>query len=271
MTEAPAHRVTVRSVVVPAEHGGWGLTLEPGILGVLVAPGSAGVLLAVAALLLFLSRTPLRILLVARARDSRATTAIGAERRRLAVRVAAGELVVATAAVLAAAVLAEGAWWWLPGLLAAPLLLLALWFDMHARSRHLVAEVAGSIALASVASMAALAGGASWPVATGLWLILGARVLTSVPHVRAQVLRIHGKAAPPGPTVVADAAALATALAAALLEPTLMLGAISIAILVAVQQFTMHRPPRPARVLGARQMILGFGVVALTAAGVWLL
>ena len=35
-------RPTLRSVAMPAEHGGWGLTLEPGILGVLLAPSLAG-------------------------------------------------------------------------------------------------------------------------------------------------------------------------------------------------------------------------------------
>lgn len=47
----PGRRPSLRSVAIPAEHGGWGLTLEPGILGVLVAPDLAGVLLGLAALL----------------------------------------------------------------------------------------------------------------------------------------------------------------------------------------------------------------------------
>lgn len=29
----PPRRTMLRSVAMPAEHGGWGLTLEPGILG----------------------------------------------------------------------------------------------------------------------------------------------------------------------------------------------------------------------------------------------
>ena len=40
--------------------------------------------------------------------------------------------------------------------------------------------------------------------------------------------------------------------------------------LVVIQRVTLVRPPRPARVLGVRQMVLGFGVVAATAAGTWL-
>jgi hypothetical protein len=33
-----ARRATLRSVVMPVEHGGWGLTLEPALLGVLPRP-----------------------------------------------------------------------------------------------------------------------------------------------------------------------------------------------------------------------------------------
>ncbi len=65
---APGERSTLRSVAVPSEHGGWGLTLEPGLLGLLVAPGAAGVCLAVAAFVAFLARTPLKVVLVDRRR-----------------------------------------------------------------------------------------------------------------------------------------------------------------------------------------------------------
>jgi hypothetical protein len=48
-----------RAVVIPSEHGGWGLTLEPVVLGLLVAPSIAGLAIGVAAFLAFLVRTPL--------------------------------------------------------------------------------------------------------------------------------------------------------------------------------------------------------------------
>jgi len=38
-----------------------------------------------------------------------------------------------------------------------------------------------------------------------------------------------------------------------------------------VQRITLARPPRPAKILGVRQMILGFTVVGATALGAWLL
>jgi len=53
---------TVREVVVPTEHGGWGFTTEPLVLGLLVAPGLTTVALAVVGMAVFLARRPLRLL-----------------------------------------------------------------------------------------------------------------------------------------------------------------------------------------------------------------
>ena len=257
---------------MPAEHGGWGLTLEPAILGVLLAPSLAGMALGLAALLAFLVRTPLRLLLIGRRRGgSRPSSALGRQRARLALRITAVELAVVVASVVAAALLAADTQWWLPLLLAAPLFGLALWFDMRSLSRHLVPEVVGSVAVASVAAMGALAGGATWPLALGAWVILGARIATSIPHVRAQVRRIHGQAAPVGQTLIGDATALVLALVAVVVDGSLLPGAVAIVALVAIQRLTLVRPPRPAKALGVRQMILGFGVVGATALGAWLL
>ncbi len=268
-TRGPA----LRSVAVPAEHGGWGLTLEPGLLGLLVAPSPAGLLLAAAALLAFLVRTPLRLVLIGRRRAGQAEaprSTMGAERQRLATRVATLESAGLAAALSLALVLAPGNGWWLPALLAAPLFGVALWYDRRSQSRRLVPEVVGSLAVASVATMGARAGGADWSLAIGLWVILGARILASIPHVRAQVLRLHGHAAPAGLTASGDVLALLAAGSAVVLDAELLLGALAIVGLVIVQRITLWRPPRPARILGVRQMALGFSVVGATAAGAWL-
>jgi hypothetical protein len=261
-------------VAKPAEHGGWGLTLEPGLLGFLVAPSAAGLLLAAAALLVFLVRTPLRLVLIGRRRAGQAEaprSAAGAERQRLATRVAVIELAGLVVGVGLALVLAPATGWWLPGLLVAPLFAIALWYDRGARSRDLVPEVVGSLAVASVAAMGARAGGATWALAIGLWVILGARICSSIPHVRAQVLRLHGHAAPPMLTIVGDTAALLVAGMAVVLDGSLLLGALAVVGLVVIQRITLVQPPRPAKILGVRQMVLGFGVVALTTLGTWIL
>jgi hypothetical protein len=263
-TTLPKRRVPLRVVAMPVEHGGWGLTLEPGLLGLLVAPGPASLALALAALLAFLLRTPVKIVLVDRWRGRQV------ERTGLAARVAAVELALLVLLVAIVAWLAVDATWWLPAIAAVPMLLVALSYDLRSRSRGLVPELVGSVAIASVAAMAAVAGGEAWPLAIGLWLVLGARIVTSIPHVRDQVSRLHGRSLSPVPTLVADVAAVAVAAVAVLVDGELLLGALGVAGIIVLQRLATARPPVRARVLGVRQMALGFGVVVLAAAGTWL-
>ena len=51
----PSPRPMLRSVALPTEHGGWGLTLEPVLLGLLVAPSVAGLAIGGAAFLVFVA------------------------------------------------------------------------------------------------------------------------------------------------------------------------------------------------------------------------
>ncbi|HEX4980427.1 MAG TPA: YwiC-like family protein, partial [Ilumatobacteraceae bacterium] len=93
-----------RTVGVPSEHGGWGLTLEPVLLGLIVAPSLAGALLGAAALLAFLVRTPLKLAAV----DARRGRWL--ERSRLATKIAVAELVVLAGSV--ALIVSTTGWAW---------------------------------------------------------------------------------------------------------------------------------------------------------------
>lgn len=255
-----APRSLLRSVAMPTEHGGWGLTLEPGLLGLLVAPSAAGVCLAAAAMVAFVARTPLKIALVDRYRGR------SLARTRVAGRVAAAEIVVLVALVAGAAVLAPP-WFWLPALAAAPLIVVELWFDVRSRSRRLVPELAGAAGVCSVAAMIVLADGGSGRLAAGVWAVLVARLVTSIPHVRAQIARLHGHPTRADREWIADAAAVITAAVAVVLDPGLGAGAVAIVAVVVVQRVTTRGPvPRPV-VLGMRQMAMGLGVVVVTALG----
>jgi hypothetical protein len=148
------------------------------------------------------------------------------------------------------------------------LILMEAWFDVRSRSRRLVPELAGAVGVCSVASMIVLADGGSGRLAAGVWALLVARVVTSIPHVRAQIARLHGRPSSAAGAAAADAGALVAAALAVWVDHSLAAGAVAIVAVVAIQRVTARGPvPRPV-VLGMRQMAMGLAVVVVTALGV---
>ncbi|MEJ5256074.1 MAG: YwiC-like family protein [Acidimicrobiales bacterium] len=255
-------RSAIRSVAIPTEHGGWGLTAEPVLLGLLLAPSVAGALLGAAAMVAFLVRQPLRLVLVD---HHRRRTLARTQLARMVVLIEAGAL----GALLAAAVpLARSPFWW-PALAAAPLVATELWFDMRSRSRRLVPELAGAIGVAAAAPTIVLAGGGSTAEAVGAWLILAARSATAIPFVRSQIARQRGRDQRSSALLGADLAALSLVVVAVLVKPMFVAGAAAVAIAIVFQRGTAQSSA-PPKVLGIRQTVLGLSVVAATALGVHL-
>ena len=255
-------RSRLRAVALPAEHGGWGLTAEPALLGLLLVPTIAGAFLAVAAMVAFLARTPLRFVLVDRHRGRRLPRTVLA--RTVLLVEGAALLALAIAAVLTA----DAAFWW-PAAVAAPLVAVELWFDTRSRSRRLLPELAGAVGVGSVAAMIVLAGGHASAEAAGAWLVVAARATTAIPHVRAQILRAHGRATRTSTLVVADLASVGAAAAAVMLEPAMLVGAITVLAVMGFEWAT-DRTVAPPKVIGLRQTGLGVLVVVATASGVHL-
>jgi hypothetical protein len=251
-------RSGLAAVALPSEHGGWGLTAEPIVLGLLVAPSMAGGLLGIAAMAVFLARTPMRVVLVDRRRDRRL------ERTALAQRVLVCEVLVIVALVAGAAALGTPFWW--PVAVAAPLAGVELWYDTRSRSRRLIPELAGTWAISAVAAVIVLAAGRPSTTAAAVWLLVGARATSSIPHVVAQVARLHGRTLDRRRLLVADLAALAAAATAVALDRGAALGAGAVVVAVILQR-PLARTPVPAKTIGIRQSMLGFAVVAVAAIG----
>jgi len=254
----PRTRSPLRTVAVPTEHGGWSLTAEPALLGLLVAPSGAGLALAVAAMVAFVARTPLKVVLVDRWRGR------WLERSRLAAGVLAAEGALIVALLAVAWVTAERPFW-LPLLAASPLVVLELWFDMRSRSRRLLPELAGTVGIGSVAAAVALAGGEATTVAWGLWAVVAARGGASVPHVRTQVLRLHGRPAPTWHSDLAQVAGAAVVVAGWWLDAVPPAAAAAVAVVAALNLAMVRAAPKPAKVIGLQQTLLGVAVVVVTA------
>ncbi len=247
----------MRDVAVPGEHGGWSLTLEPTILGLIVAPSAAGFALAGGALLGFLARTPLRIVLVDRFRDRQL------ERTRLAAQLVVVELVILAVLAGIAVVTAEHAWW--PPLVpAAVLIAIELWYDVRSRSRWLTPELAGTIGISAIAAAIALAGGADPRVAYGLWLVMAARAAAAVFFVRLQLRRAKGQPHRHPVNIAAQGVASLAVILGAATDLVPIAGAVSVVALCIIHAILARLPPPRAAVLGAQQVVLGLTVVLIT-------
>ena len=263
--DGPHARASWRAVVVPREHGGWGLTLEPVVLGLLVAPSLAGAAIGAAAVLAFVAHTPLRVVLV----DHHHHRVLA--RTTLARRVAIGEFAVILTLLGVAAILAAGPFW-VPLIAALPLIGVELWFDLRSRSRRLAPELAGTIGIGSVAAAIVLASNGSPPLAAalaaGLWVVIGARAVASIPFVRLQLQRAKNQPYRRSTSDVAQAVALLLVIAAWLpgwlpAAAVIVIGALGIAQIVLART-----PPLRAVLVGAQQVVFGLAVVIVTAVAV---
>lgn len=255
-------RGVVRAVAVPSEHGGWGLAIEPAVLGLLVAPSGAGLALGIAAFVVFLARTPIKIWLVDRIRHHDSL-----ERTRVAGRVAILEVLVIVGLMVVVSLTATGAFW-IPLVVAAPLAAVQLGFDARSRSRRLLPELAGTVAISSVVAGIVLAAGESGALAGALWLILSARVVASIPFVRLHVGRLHGRPVRPAAALSAQLAAVMLAGVATATDRAVLIGAGLIVAIAVYQLIALRRRPWPAIALGVEQTIIGTTVVLVTALGV---
>lgn len=251
-----AGAVSLRSLALPSEHGGWGLLLEPALLGLLLAPSWGGVGFVVAALAAFLARHPLRLALADHWRGTRYP------RTPLAERLAGAYLAVAAAGIALAVWRAPLAAF-VPLAFAAPLGLLQLAYDARLRGRQLVPELAGGIALGSTAAAVVIAGGRASSVAFALWLLLAARVVGSVTYVRARLRAARGLAPDRATAWLCHVAALPLVafLAYYGLAPWLALLAFGALLTRALQGLRAGARALPPRSVGFQEM--GYGALTL--------
>ena len=169
-------------MALPAEHGGWSLITEPIVLGLLVAPSIGGLFIGLTALSVFLARHPVKV-------------AIGDRRKkRLLNRTSLADrfaILYITLAIIffTIAIVTTSRAWLLAFIIAAPLVLVQLVYDALGHSRRLLPEIAGAVAVGSISSAIALAGG--WPRATAfaLWMIVACRHAPTILYLRVLLSR----------------------------------------------------------------------------------
>ncbi|MCG8348703.1 MAG: YwiC-like family protein [Chloroflexales bacterium] len=247
----------LRTIALPAEHGSWGLTLEPMLLGLLVAPSWAGFGFAIGAFGLFLLRWPLKVAQTSW-RQKRLT------RMTLALRFVALYALLALGGLLAG--VGQVGWrplW--PLLAAAPFGLIFYRYDTQNRSRSWQAELAGPVAFSATATVIALAAGWALAPALALWAVLVARAAPSILYVRARLRLDRGR--PHQPAIVLSTHVVALAAVSWLIWlgwlPWLTLGVFVLLLVRAVGGLSRYRRPVPVKVIGFSE--LGWGLLTVLA------
>jgi hypothetical protein len=253
--------VRLGSVALPAEHGGWGMLVEPLLLGLLAAPSLPGLGIGLAALFAFLARHPLKLVVADRL-----------QRRRTPRTVAALCFVLLYGALaLASLALAAGAppGWWLPLAAAAPLVLAQLAHDVRNKGRQLVPELLGGAALGSVAAALLLGAGRSAALAGAAWAIVALKASGAILYVRARLRRDRGFAFSRTAVVATHLAGLAAALGLAALGLAPWLAAAGFGLLLARAIHGLSRFCRRARPqqVGFAELAYGFAFVLAVALG----
>jgi hypothetical protein len=255
-------RVSLRSIALPIEHGGWSFLAEPIALGLLVAPSGAGVAIAVATVAAFLVRHPGRLFWKNRRR-------LGVSPRYVAARsFALGYALIAVGAMAIAGATA-GLRPLIPFLLATPFFALFAAYDVRHEARRLLPELLAPAAVAVSAPAILLAGGGSDLTAFVIWLLLAMRSIPTVLYVRARLRQEKGRPR----SAVAPNLAHATAVgaggglsAAGLAPVTAVAALVVLALRAALGLSRFHRPAAP-KTIGLSEIAYGALFVLLTAAG----
>jgi YwiC-like protein len=257
--------ISIRAVALPAEHGGWALILEPIVLGLLVAPSRAGLYISAGAFACFLARHPIKLAIGDRRKPHVLKRTSFADRFAM--------LYVMLAVVFFAFVVANtNKDSLLPLVVAVPLVLVQLIYDGLGLSRKLMPEIAGALAVGSISTAIALAGG--WPRATAyaLWIIVACRHVPTIVYLRVLLSRRRRRQQVPvhGPVIAVQLLALLAVLIlfSFKIAPALAVVVFVILFVRAVIGLFNEAALTPKK-LGISEIVFGAFAVLTIGAGYW--
>jgi YwiC-like protein len=259
--------VRVKHIALPTEHGGWGLLLEPLVAGLAIAFSASGAWIALMFVGAFLMRQPFKIYVLDRRgmrNDARAAITLRYLLMYATVLVAG---MVGTAFTSSLKPL-------LPLIAVLPLAALQNYYDIFRRSRHLVSELAGAVAISSSSAAISLAGGRSTSLSVALWIVFAIRIIPSILYVRERLLLEKGKSFSAVRSNVAHALALVivSTLAMSGLVTVLSVPVIIFMLYRSITGLSLQRTKLKAMQIGVREVIYGaalvFAVVMARLAGI---
>jgi hypothetical protein len=266
MAMAARAQVNLKSIALPAEHGGWGFLLEPILLALFVAPSLGGLLLGIAVVNLFLLHQPLKLAAKDRLKNRCVPRTQWAERFVLIY----GGFGLSLILLL---IRFNGLSFLLPMLFGGIFALVQFSYDARNQSRAIVPELAGAFALAATASSMALLAGWTLVPALMLWVLLAARALTAIIYVRARLRLAYDK--PHNKMLVYSLHVAVLILFSVLtvrgLIPALSIVAIALLLLRAIKGLNFPQQGIKPKVIGFSEMGFGLAYTLILAMGYWTL
>ncbi len=250
--------VSIKSVAIPAEHGGWGFLCEPLLLGFLIAPSLPGIGLVLMMTAVFLLHQPFKIVV----KDRRKGRVY--ERTRLAQQFLMIYGVIGAAGFAITWTSAANPLWIVPLLAAAPFAVLQLIFELRNDGRSLISEIVGAVVLATSAPAMLLAADHTPLLAVLEWGVLTLRIIPAILYVRARLRLIHGK--PTRHQIVVILHVMAMGIGFLLWAGGLANGVIVLATgaLVARAVYGLYfSPPVAAKVVGFQEVFFGITYVVV--------
>ena len=177
-------QIPTSRIILPTEHGSWSFLFEPIVVGCALAFSAAAPWIALIMIGAFFARQPLKTAYVARKNPVVSGTATKFV-------IVFGAL--ALAGAIGAALTADGWWVFYPFAVAAPLAAQQAALDLSKKSRDILAELTGAVAISSSVAAIALAGGLGWPAAVALWAVFVGRFIPSILYVRNRLQLEKGK------------------------------------------------------------------------------
>lgn len=260
---APTSKVSIKSIALPVQHGGWGFWMEPVLLGLLVAFSVQGLLLGIGGLMALLLHQPLRVALKDLRKGKRYA------RTDIALKFASlyGGILVIMALLIA---FSASTWdFMLPLILAAGLTVIQLAYELKNEGREAVAEITGALIFSTLAPAIVLLGGGSLLAAAGLWAVQVARAVPSVIYVRARLRLEKGKPTPALASTTAHVIAVVALVGLVLMQmiPLLTLSGIIILTARAVWGLSARRRALVAKQVGFLEIAYGLINTVLAAIG----
>lgn len=183
---APAAKINLKQVSLPTEHGSWGFLFEPIVVALAIGPSLSGLAIAIMTIGAFLSRQPLKVLIIDRLgqkNNARAQAAITFLLMFSAL----------SAVGFALTLYLTGIRPLMPFILVLPFAAVQIYFDGSRKSRGLLPELLGGVSISASSAAILLAGGATLFAAAAIWILMISRLIPSIIYIRNRLRLEKGK------------------------------------------------------------------------------